>query len=258
MPRLLRKRPVPAVPPPRPSDYTTKPKLESYRFGLKCYKSVALLVCIMAMQVNVRLDEADWEKIVEAMPGLSNGERLTRLVRQQLTLLDSRHDLARALELIEAELDPTLQALRRQRLLGQGSEIAEELAQSVIESAALLLAQADNLHHAPEKHLPELEAKLVRRWSRTALQLLRTAALDPAQIRHPAQTAPELRRVLEQAAFLATRGSVAAAAASSVAAHPAATELAAAAANTNSGSSASDSRPVSPTASTETTTPNRG
>lgn len=167
-----------------------------------CYKSVALIVCIMGMQVNVRLDEADWEQIVAAMPGLSNGERMTRLVRQQLTLLDSRHDLARALELIEAALDPTLQALRRQRLQGQGSEIAEELAQSVIEMAALLLAQADNLSASPEKHLPELEARLARRWSRTALQLLRTTALDPAQIRHQAQTRPELQRVLAQAAQL--------------------------------------------------------
>lgn len=158
----------------------------------------------MGMQVNVRLEEADWEQIVAAMPGLSNGERMTRLVRQQLTLLDSRHDLARALELIEAELDPTLQALRRQRLLGHGSEIAEELAQSVIEMAALLLAQADNLAAAPEKHLPDLEAKLVRRWSRTALQLLRTTALDPTQIRHQAQTRPELQRVLTQAAQLAS------------------------------------------------------
>jgi hypothetical protein len=181
----------------------------------------------MAMQVNVRLDEADWEKIVEAMPGLSNGERMTRLVRQQLTLLDSRHDLARALELIETELDPTLQALRRLRLLGQGSEIAEELAQSVIEMAALLLAQANNLQTAPEKHLPELEAKLVRRWSRTALLLLRTAVLDPGHIRHPAQTGPELRRVLDEAARLVERETT------------------------------PDSAPLS-SASTETTTPNRG
>lgn len=168
----------------------------------------------MGMQVNVRLDEADWEKIVEAMPGLSNGERMTRLVGQQLTLLDSRHDLTRALELIEAALDPTLQALRRQRLQGQGSELAEELAQSVIEMAALLLAQADNLNKAPEKHLPELEARLVRRWSRSALHLLRTAALDPAQIRHPQQTRPELQRVLSQAAQLANGASSAPAASS--------------------------------------------
>ena len=156
----------------------------------------------MAMQVNVRLDEADWEQIVEAMPGLSNGERMTRLVRQQLTLLDSRHDLTRALELIESALDPTLQALRRQRLQGQGSELAEELAQSVIEMAALLLAHADDLTAAPEKHVASLEAKLARRWSRTALQLLRTVALDPGQIRNQQLTRPELQRVLVQAAQL--------------------------------------------------------
>jgi hypothetical protein len=160
----------------------------------------------MGLQVNVRLDEADWEQIVEAMPGLSNGERMTRLVRQQLTLLESRHDLARALQLVEAALDPTLQALRRQRLQGQGSEVAEELAQSVIEMAALLLAQSENLASSPEKYLPELEAKLARRWSRGARQLLRTAALDPAQIRHQGQTRPELQSVLAEAARLAGGG----------------------------------------------------
>jgi hypothetical protein len=157
----------------------------------------------MGIQVNVRLDEADWERIVAAMPGLSNGERMTRLVRQQLTLLESRHDLARALELVESALEPTLQALQRQRLQGQGSEIAEELARSVIEMSALLLAQTDNLTSAPEKHLPELEARLARRWSRTARQLLRSAALDPRQIRHQAQTRPELEGVLSEAARLA-------------------------------------------------------
>lgn len=170
----------------------------------------------MGLQVNVRLDEADWEQIVEAMPGLSNGERMTRLVRQQLTLLESRHDLTRALQLVEAALDPTLQALRRQRLQGKGSEVAEELAQSVIEMAALLLAQTESLASAPEKHLPELEAKLARRWSRTARQLLRSVALDPAQIRHQAQTRPELQGVLAEAAKLAAPG----------AAHPLPTETA--------------------------------
>jgi hypothetical protein len=160
----------------------------------------------MAIQVNVRLEEAEWEQIVEAMPGLSNGERMTRLVRQQLTLLDSRHDLARALELIESALDPTLQALRRQRLQGQGSELAEELTQSVIEMAALLLAHTDDLATAPEKHVAGLEAKLARRWCRTALQLLRTTALDPVQIRNQQFTRPELERVLSQAARLAVPG----------------------------------------------------
>jgi hypothetical protein len=158
----------------------------------------------MSIQVNARLEEADWEQVVEAMPGMSNGERMTRLVRQQLTLLESRHDLARALELVEAALDPTLQALRRQQLQGQGSEVAEEIARSVIEMAALLLAQTDNLAKAPEKHLPELEAKLARRWSRTARQLLRTAALEPLRIRHQGQTRAEIEGVLAEAAKLAS------------------------------------------------------
>jgi hypothetical protein len=188
----------------------------------------------MALQVNVRLDETDWEQIVEAMPGLSNGERMTRLVRQQLTLLESRHDLPRALQLVEAALDPTLQALRRQRLQGQGSEVAEELAQSVIEMAALLLAQSENLAASPEKYLPELEAKLARRWSRSARQLLRTAALDPLQIRHQAQTRPELQGVLAEAAKLAG-GSMGAALPAPLAAAAPASAF-----------------------STETTTPNRG
>ena len=184
----------------------------------------------MAIQVNTRLEEADWEQIVEAMPGMSNGERMTRLVRQQLTLLDSRHDLTRALELVEAALDPTLQALRRQHLQGQGSEVAEEIARSVIEMAALLLAQTDNLAKAPEKHLPELEAKLARRWARTARQLLRTAALDPLRIRHQAQTRAELEGVLAEAAKLAVAA----------------------------GSGAAASTAPSLSSETETTTPNRG
>ncbi len=153
----------------------------------------------MGMQVNVRLDEADWEKIVEAMPGLSNGERMATLVRQQLTLLDSRHDLARALELLESTLDPVRQSLRRQRLQGRGSEIAEELAQSVIEMAALLLAQTDALAKSPEKHVPELEAQLAWRWSRTASQILNAAALDPAQFRNQQGALPEVIRILTQA-----------------------------------------------------------
>lgn len=157
----------------------------------------------MAMQVNVRLDEADWEKIVEAMPGLSNGERMATLVRQQLTLLDSRHDLARALELLESALDPVRQSLRRQRLQGRGSEIAEELAQSVIEMAALLLAQTDALAKSPEKHLPELETQLARRWCRTAAQVFNAAALDPAQFRNQQGTLSEIRRIFAQVGQLA-------------------------------------------------------
>lgn len=157
----------------------------------------------MAMQVNVRLDEAEWEKIVEAMPGLSNGERMATLVRQQLTLLDSRHDLARALELLESTLDPVRQSLRRQRLQGSGSEVAEELAQSVIEMAALLLAQTDPMAKAPEKHLPELELQLARRWARTASQILNLAALDPTRFRNQQSALPEVRRIFGQARQLA-------------------------------------------------------
>jgi hypothetical protein len=153
----------------------------------------------MPMQVNVRLDEADWEQLVEAMPGLSNGERMARLVRQQLTSLEARHDLTRALELVETALDPILQSLRRLRLQGQGSEIAEELAQGVIEQAALLLAHTDSLATAPEKHLADLEAKLVRRWSRTTLHLLRTASQDSSHIRNHQAVLPEIQRVLTQA-----------------------------------------------------------
>jgi hypothetical protein len=165
----------------------------------------------MAMQVNVRLDEAEWEKIVEAMPGLSNGERMATLVRQQLTLLDSRHDLARALELLESTLDPVRQSLRRQRLQGRGSEIAEELAQSVIEMAALLLAQTDALAKSPEKHVPELEAQLARRWSRTAAHVFNAAALDPAQFRNQQGALSEIRRIFAQVSQLAASASTPAA-----------------------------------------------
>lgn len=153
----------------------------------------------MAIQVNVRLDEADWEKIVEAMPGQSNGERMATLVRQQLTLLDSRHDLTLALELLESALDPVLKSLRCQRLQGRGTEVVEELAQSVIEMAALLLAQTDALAKTPEKHLPELEVQLVRRWSRTASQILSAAALDSAQFINQQGALPEILRLLAQA-----------------------------------------------------------
>jgi len=157
----------------------------------------------MAMQVNVRLDEAEWEKIVEAMPGLSNGERMATLVRQQITLLDSRHDLARALELLESTLDPVLQSLRRQRLQSRGSEVAEEMAQSVIEMAALLLAQTEAMAKAPDKTLPELEFQLARRWARTAAYVFNLAALDPERFRHQQGALPEIKRVFNQARQLA-------------------------------------------------------
>lgn len=154
------------------------------------------------MQVNVRLEESDWERIVEAMPGLSNAERMSRLVRQQLTLLESRRDLARALQLVESALDPVRQSLRRERLLGRGSDVAEELAECVIESAAMLLAHTEQLQRTPERHLAEMEAGLVRRWARATLQILRTAALDPARIRHQNQSLPEIQRVLSEARTL--------------------------------------------------------
>lgn len=156
----------------------------------------------MGMQVNVRLEEADWERIVAAMPSMSNAERMTRLVRQQLSFLESRQDLARALQLVESALDPVRQSMRRERLQGRGSDIAETLAECVIESAALLLAHTDQLQQNPARHLADLEASLVRRWAQGTLQILRTGALDPARIRHQNLSLPELHRVLNEARSL--------------------------------------------------------
>jgi alpha-mannosidase len=157
---------------------------------------------IMAIQVNTRLEESDWEKVVEAMPGLSNGERMSQLVRQQLIFFDSRRNLTRALELMENTFSASLQALQEQRLQGKGSDLTEMLAQTVNEMAALILSHTGALSRSPGKTLPELEAALVRRWSQTTLQILRLAALDPSFIRNPQAVQPELRRVFEQARLL--------------------------------------------------------
>jgi len=157
----------------------------------------------MTLQVNARLDETDWERVIAAMPGLSNAERMSRIVQNHLTLLDAQHDLKRALELVEAALDPALQALRHQRLHGRGSEIAENLAQCATEMTAMVLAHSRALASAPAKHLPELETALVRRWNRSTLQLLQTAILDPTRVCSQTGVQPEVRRLLEQAVTLA-------------------------------------------------------
>lgn len=156
----------------------------------------------MTIQVNTRLEEADWEKIVDAMPGLSNGERMNQLVRQQLALLDSRHKLSRALEVFETTLAPSLQAMQELRLQGKGSDLAETLAETVSEMAALLLSHTDALQRIPEKDLPELEAALARRWSRATLHILRSAILEPGTIRNTQAVQPELRRILDQIKLL--------------------------------------------------------
>lgn len=157
----------------------------------------------MAIQVNARLDEAEWEQIVELMPGLSNGERMTRLVRQQLTLMDSRHDLTRALKLVEVTFEPCLQALREQRLNGNGADLVETLAKTVSELGALLLARTDALAKAPDQTLPDLEALLVQVWTRATLAILRDAALDPSRLRNPHAVLPELQRIFDQTRILA-------------------------------------------------------
>lgn len=156
----------------------------------------------MAIQVNTRLDEAEWEKVVEAMPGLSNGERMSQLVRLQLTLLESRRNLTRALEHIEVALAPSLQAMKEQRLQGKGSDLAEALAQAVTEMAALLLSHTDAMQNSPEKALSEVENALVRRWSRATLQILRAAVLEPGVIRNAKAVQPEIQRLLDQIKIL--------------------------------------------------------
>lgn len=158
----------------------------------------------MPLQVNARMDDSDWERIVAAMPGQSNAERLTRIVRHHLTLLDAQHDLASALDLVESILDPALQSLKHQRLRGHGSEIVEELTRCTTEMAAIILALTRSVQTAPEKHLAELEIQLVRRWSQSTLYLLRTAALDSTRICGHQGVLPELRRIQEQATLLAS------------------------------------------------------
>lgn len=175
----------------------------------------------MPIQVNARLADDDWERIVAAMPGVSNAERITQLVQQQLTLLDARRNLAQALSMVGTLLAPSLQALREQNLRGRGSEFSESLAQSVAEMAAILLSHADGLRNAPEKTTPELEALLIQRWARVTIQILRSAALEPGTIRNTTGASPEIQRVFEQVRLLQqTMPRAAEAAASSSAFHP--------------------------------------
>lgn len=156
----------------------------------------------MPIQVNARLADDDWERIVAAMPGVSNAERITQLVQQQLTLLDARRNLAQALDMVGALLAPSLQALREQGLRGKGSELSETLAQSVAEMAAVLLSHADGLRKDADKAAPVLEGLLVQRWARLTIQLLRSAALEPSTIRNARVVAPEIQRVFEQVRLL--------------------------------------------------------
>ena len=156
----------------------------------------------MAIQVNARLADDDWERIVAAMPGVSNAERITQLVQQQLTLLDARRNLAQALDMVGALLAPSLQALREQRLRGNGSELSETLAQSVAETAAILLSHAEGLRRDPDKTAPALEGLLVQRWARATIQVLRSAALEPGAIRNARVVGPEVQRVFEQVRLL--------------------------------------------------------
>ena len=156
----------------------------------------------MPLQVNARLDDTIWEQVVEAMPGISNAERLTQLVQNHVTLLRSRRELSAALQFSERMLAPVLQNLREQNLQGRGSELAESIAQTVIELSAVLLSRADALAASPEKTVPELEALLVQRFTRTALQILRTSALAPDSVRNPAAVQPETRRIFDETRIL--------------------------------------------------------
>jgi len=156
----------------------------------------------MAIQVNTRVPEEDWERIIEAFPGISNAERVSVLIQHELTSLAARKDLATALRVVESLLAPTVQGLREQNLRGRGSNAAEMLATTVTEMAALLLSHVDGLKAAPERAVPEIEALLVQRWARATIQLLREAAFEPATIRNPAVVEPEVRRVFDQVALL--------------------------------------------------------
>jgi hypothetical protein len=156
----------------------------------------------MTIQVNTRLPAEDWERIVEAMPGLSNGERMSQLVQQQLALLDARRDLTVALRLIEQLLAPVLQGLREQGLRGQGSDFSETLARTVAEMAAVLLSHSEGLRTAPEATVSKLDALLVQRWTRATLALLRNTSLEPSTVRNTAAVEPEIRRIFEHVALL--------------------------------------------------------
>lgn len=157
----------------------------------------------MAIQVNTRVPEEDWERIVEAFPGISNAERVSLLIQHELTSLSARKDLAAALRAVESLLAPAIQGLREQNLRGRGSNAAEMLATTVAEMAALLLSHVETLKASPERAVPELEGLLAQRWARATIQLLREAALEPAAIRNSAVVEPEVRRVFDQAARLA-------------------------------------------------------
>ncbi len=156
----------------------------------------------MPIQVNARLDDPLWERVVEAMPGMSNAERMSQLVHHHLALLDSRRDLPEALALMERMLAPALQALREQNLKGKGSELTEILAQTVTEACALLLSHADRLRQDPARTVPELEALLVQRWTRATLHVLRGTALEPNSIRNLRAVQPEVQRVFDEARLL--------------------------------------------------------
>lgn len=170
----------------------------------------------MPIQVNARLTDEDWDRVVASMPGVSNAERIAQLVRQQLTLLDAHRSLPDALRLVEALLAPSLQRLREHGLRGAGSEVAETLAKSVAEMSAILLSHAEGLGHAAARAVPELELQLAQRWARASVHVLRTAALEPSSLRHPSGTAAEVRRVFDQAALLQSTPRAAAAPSSGV------------------------------------------
>lgn len=157
----------------------------------------------MAIQVNTRVAEEDWDRIIEAFPGISNAERVSLLIQHELTSLAARKELGTALRVVESLLAPTVQNLREQNLRGRGSNTAEMLATTVTEMTALLLSHVEGLKSAPERAVPELEGLLVQRWARATIQLLREAMLEPDAIRNSAVVEPEVRRVFEQATLLA-------------------------------------------------------
>jgi hypothetical protein len=152
----------------------------------------------MMVQVNARVEEADWERLIQALPATSNAERMIQLVRQHLALLDAQRSLPEALGLIERLLAPSLGALREEGVRGGGSEVAEILAKTTAEMAALLLSQAEGLRQSPERALPEIELLLMQRWVRATIQILRTAVLEPSALCHPRGISQEVERLVEQ------------------------------------------------------------
>lgn len=160
----------------------------------------------MPIQVNARLPDDEWERIVGFMPGMSNAERISQMVHQQLALLDARRSLPGALSLIERLLAPSLQSLREQGLRGKGAEVAEQLATTVAEMAAILLSHGEGLLSAEARTLSDLESQLMQRWSRATLHVLRTVVLDPSALRQPTISTQEAGRILDQAALLRQAG----------------------------------------------------